>query len=253
MSTVADPRKSTLDDRKDKIPAFDVPLVVAGLIGFLILIHVLRVIGGQSMESWMNGVLAFIPERFQSGTQIEQTPGSKWWSFLTSGFIHLDWLHLGFNCVWLLVFGTPVTRVLGSWRFLLLFSVATIAGSAAILASHWGERLYLLGASGGVSGLTAAAIPIMYGIAGDPRTRQLIHALSLPAYANNVRALTFTVVWFALQIIPQWATGTSSLVTGTAFLDERPIAWEAHLGGFVAGLIMFFLLRAQMLSAQQKT
>jgi membrane associated rhomboid family serine protease len=234
-------------------PMFNVPRVVGALILILVVIHALRSFGGGEVEVWSIYAFSFSPERFLSETSLAQLPGSKWWSFLTSGLIHVNWLHLAFNCFWLLIFGTPVARVLGAGRFMLLAAIATIAGCAAVLIAHWGERLFLLGASGGVSGLTAAAIPIMYGAGQNPLTRNVSHALSLPNYVNNVRALTFTVVWFALQIIPQWASGTSSLVTGTAFLDERPIAWEAHLGGFIAGLVMFFVLRRQMLSARQKS
>jgi membrane associated rhomboid family serine protease len=244
--------KSTVDDKNVNPPMFDVPLVVLLLLGFLVLIHVLRALAGESWQVYTIFAFAFSPERFLTEAALAQLPGSKWWSFLTSGFIHADWLHLGFNSLWLVIFGTPVARVLGNWRFLLLATVSTIAGSAAILATHWGERLFLLGASGAVSGLTAAAIPIMYGL-GSARSRDVTNSLALNSYMNSQRALTFTAVWFALQIIPQWASGTSSLVTGTAFLDERPIAWEAHLGGFIAGLILFFILRRQMLPAQFKS
>ena len=74
-----------------------------------------------------------------------------------------DWMHLLFNCLWLLVFGTPVARYMGSARFLLLGLLAGVAGGLASLFLHWGEEIFVIGASGAVSGLLAAAIPLMYG------------------------------------------------------------------------------------------
>jgi membrane associated rhomboid family serine protease len=165
--------KSTLDDKNINPPMFDVPLVVLLLLGFLVLIHVLLNQLGSEGQAIKEGILAFNPERFLGEAALAQLPGSKWWSFLTSGFVHADWAHLGFNSIWLLIFGTPVARVLGSGRFLLLAGLSIIGGSAAILASYWGERISLLGASGGVAGLTAAAIPLCLGSVEHARVMSL--------------------------------------------------------------------------------
>jgi membrane associated rhomboid family serine protease len=246
------PIKSTMDDKNANPPMFDVPLVVLLVLGFLVLIHVLTDLGGSSTRAWALYALAFDPGRFIEGYAIPQPPGAKWWSFLTTGFIHGDWLHLGFNSIWLLIFGTAVTRVLGSWRFLLLTAVSIIAGSTAILLMYWGETISLIGASGGVAGLTAAAIPIMFGLGGG-RSGNVFHALSLASYTKNKRALIVTAVMLFLQVVPPWLANMSSLVTNTALIDEHLIAWEAHFGGFVAGLILFFILRRQMLSVQNKS
>jgi membrane associated rhomboid family serine protease len=238
--------KSTLDDKNINPPMFDVPLVVLLLLGFLVLIHVLLNQLGSEGQAIKEGILAFNPERFLGEAALAQLPGSKWWSFLTSGFVHADWAHLGFNSIWLLIFGTPVARVLGSGRFLLLAGLSIIGGSAAILASYWGERISLLGASGGV------AIPIMFGLGGT-RTRNVTQSLAFNSYFNSQRALIVTAVMLFMQVFPPWLMNTSSLLTSSAFIDEHLIAWEAHLGGFIAGLILFFVLRRQMLPAQFKS
>jgi membrane associated rhomboid family serine protease len=246
------PENSSHAESTPNPPAFNVPSVVLAVLGFLVLIHVLIDLGGESARAWSMYALAFDPARFIEEAAIPQPTGAKWWTFLTSGFIHADWLHLGFNALWLLIFGTPVARVLGGWRFLLLTAVSIIAGSAAILLAHWGEMIILLGASGGVAGLTAAAIPIMFGL-GSGRTRQVFHALPFTGYIRHRRALIVTAVMMALQVIPAWLSNESGLVTNTALIQENVIAWEAHIGGFIAGLVLFFILRRQMLSAQDKS
>jgi membrane associated rhomboid family serine protease len=244
--------KSTRDDNNANPPMFDVPLVILLVLGFLVLTHVLLDLGGESTKAWSLYAFAFDPARFIEDAGVPQPAGAKWWSFLTSGFIHGDWFHLGFNAIWLLIFGTPVARALGSWRFLLLTAGSIIAGSAAILFTHWGEMISLLGASGGVAGLTAAAIPIIFGLGGG-RSRDVFHALSFDGYSRHRRALMVTAAMLLLQIVPPWIANSSSIMTSTAYVNDTIIAWEAHLGGFVAGLILFFILRRQLLSARSKS
>ena len=132
---------------------------------------------------------------------------------------------------------------MGWWRYLVLFAVSVVAGAAAGLVVHWGQTVILVGASAGVSGVLGAAIPIMYGGSqykeGEPigiLTR--FRPLSPIELITNKRALIFTAMWLGLTMI----TATSQYMTGTAFLEERVIAWEAHLGGFIAGLMCFYLL-----------
>jgi membrane associated rhomboid family serine protease len=142
-------------------------------------------------------------------------------------------MHLTFNSLWLLVFGTPVARYLGSGRFLLLSLVAGVAGGLASLALHWGEEVFVIGASGAVSGLLAAAIPIMYGrrVLGGARP------LSFAEFLTSPRALMFTAIWLALTLF----SGAAGW-TGNSFMAEGGIAWEAHVGGFLGGLLAFYAL-----------
>jgi membrane associated rhomboid family serine protease len=104
---------------------------------------------------------------------------------------------------------------------------------------YWGQFIILVGASAAVSGAMGAAMPIMYA----PGFRVLalgvpIQALSFGELLRNRNALIFTALFFALQLL----TGASEATTGTAFLAEGVVAWEAHLGGFLAGLAMFYLM-----------
>jgi membrane associated rhomboid family serine protease len=109
-----------------------------------------------------------------------------------------------------------------------------------MLPQHWGEFVIMVGASAAVSGAMAAAMPVMYAPGFDRRLSDLSGIATVPplALARNRNALFFTAVFFALQLL----TGAGQATTGTAFLNEAVIAWEAHLGGFVTGLIAFYLL-----------
>jgi membrane associated rhomboid family serine protease len=91
-----------------------------------------------------------------------------------------------------------------------------------------------------VSGAMAAAIPIMYAPNFSRGLTDLaeVEVLSPAALMSNGSALSFSAVFFVLQIF----TGATQAALGTAYLNESVVAWEAHLGGFVAGLIAFYLL-----------
>ena len=147
--------------------------------------------------------------------------------------LHGSWMHLAFNCIWLLIFGTPVARYLGNWRFLVLCLVAGVIGGLCSLALHWGQEIFVIGASGAVSGLLAAAIPIMYG----KRVHGGARPLSFPELISSPRALLFAAVWLALTVF----SGAAGW-TGNSFLADSGIAWEAHIGGFFGGLLAFYLL-----------
>ena len=223
-------------------PLINLPPVVLVLIGLLLALHGALVLGGEHWQIWAVAVFAFNPARF--GTEpFWQIPGSRWWSMLTYGFLHADWMHVGFNCLWLAVFSKPVAMRLGTPRYLALVAVSVIAGALAALAMHWGQNYAMVGISAGVSGLLAAAIPLMYapnaaiGLGSDIGMEYLKPLRPLEIITNG-RALAFTLMWLGLTVI----TATSQYITGTAFLEERPIAWEAHLAGFVFGFIAFYLL-----------
>lgn len=213
-------------------PAFNAPAAVLAVIALLAAVHVLLVILGDDWRVWSLFALSLIPARF-TDPMFPMLEGSQYWSLITYMLLHGDWMHLVFNCLWLLVFGTPAARYLGNRRFLLLCLAAGVAGGLASLALHWGREIFVLGASGAVSGLLAAAIPIMYGRRGAGGVRPL----GFGELVSNPRALMFTAIWLLLTL----ASGATGW-TGNSFLIESGIAWEAHLGGFLGGLAAFYAL-----------
>jgi membrane associated rhomboid family serine protease len=223
-------------------PLFRAPKVVLIVIAILVAVHVAIQLGGESWQVWSLYAFSFIPARISGATPFPAIWGSQAWSFVTYGFLHADMMHLFFNSLWLLVFGSVVARRLGSFRFLVLACAATIMGAAATLLTHWGQAAIMIGASGAVSGLMAAAIPLMYGTGlrlGDTYRMDIatVRPLRPLEILTNRRALIFTLIWIAVTLF----SGASGW-TGASFMQDARIAWEAHLGGFVAGLLAFYWL-----------
>ena len=148
-------------------------------------------------------------------------------------------MHLGINAVWLLAFGSAVARRFGPLRFLLFFAVTAAAGAAMHLATHYGELVPMVGASAAISGFMAAAMRFAFQ-GGGPLglwPRHEAHAYHVPAAPLRValgdpRILAFLAVWFGLNML--LGLGSLSLAG-----EDQQVAWEAHIGGFLAGLLLF--------------
>jgi membrane associated rhomboid family serine protease len=224
-------------------PMFNVPWVVLAVVAVLAAIHALFWALGESAQVWSVYALSFIPVRLGGGEPVPYPHGAQIWTFFTYALLHADVYHLGSNSIWLLIFSTPVARRLGAWRYLVLLAGSAAAGAAAMLPSHYGEFLVVVGASASVSATLAAAVPIMFApgfrMSGvRPVDYQRLRVLTPHALIRNPGALAFAAVFLAMTLF----TGASMAMNGTAFLEERNIAWEAHLGGFIAGFLLFYLL-----------
>jgi membrane associated rhomboid family serine protease len=159
-------------------------------------------------------------------------------SFVTHQFVHGDIAHLVINSAWLLAFGTPVARRTSPIGFLAFFLIAGIAGAALYLAVNGSIPILVVGASGAISGLMGAAFRFLFrsmergGAAGlaAARTTPL---MTIAETLGNRRILLAVAGWTVLNVLLAW--GASALT------EAAGIAWEAHLGGFYAGLLLYGL------------
>lgn len=231
------------DSTPSSQPAINVPPVVLGVVGLLIAIHVALWLLGPDWQVWSLYALSFIPARLGGGESVAFPPGAQYWSFLTYALLHGDAFHLGSNSIWLLIFSTPLARRWSALRYLVLLVLSAAAGATAMLFAQWGKFVIVVGASAAVSAVLAAALPIMcspdYRLRGNERLdHRALRVLSFRDLLSSSRALAFAALFLAMTLF----TGATQMTTGTAFLEQRSIAWEAHLAGFVVGLALFYLL-----------
>ena len=222
------------------VPAFNAPMSVVISLAVLILVHVGRNLLSADDNLSLMLTLAFIPARYVVG--MPALPGgdiAAVTSFLTYMLVHGDVMHLAVNGIWMLAFGSAVARRLGDARFLLFSLLAGVAGVLLHLALHFGELVPVVGASAAISGQMAGALRFLFSagpdpfaaMRGDPRGFRL---QTVPETLRNPRILAFVGVWMVINLI---------FGLGYVQLDGQgsSIAWEAHVGGFVCGLLTFGL------------
>lgn len=225
-------------------PAFNIPFIVMLLLAVLAAIHGVRtVVLSEDQDIDILIVFAFIPARYESSAVLGGTLpgglGADIWTFVTYSLLHADWTHLIVNSVWMLAFGSAVARRFGTARFVAFWAATAAAGAALHLATHAGGQVPMIGASASISGLMAAAMRFAFQHGGplgslgstDERAYR-VPALPLTGVLSDPRVLIFLAVWFGINLL----FGLGSLpITGS----DQSVAWQAHIGGFLAGLLLF--------------
>jgi membrane associated rhomboid family serine protease len=205
-------REGTRSTRQGRGPyggrlAANAQLVTLTLIGINVAVWLaIQATGGS--RSRLVDTLALLPAsaaKLLPGGQVELVRGvtdGAWWQLLTSVFTHVEVLHIGFNMVALWFLGPPLEAMLGRARFLALYLVSGLTGSAAVMlfSSPHGQTL---GASGAIFGLLGALLVV----AVKRRT-----------------AVQTVLVWLGLNLVFTFT------VSG--------ISWEGHVGGLVGGLLL---------------
>ena len=224
-------------------PILTLPGALTGYILLLAVIH-LRVLLPPELENWTVDVFGFIPKRYDSTLLQIDFPGgegAKVWTFVTYSLLHANLSHIGFNVLWLLPFGSALARRFGAFRFFLFMAVTAVAGALAHLVTHEHAVAPMIGASASVSGTMAAAIRFAFVKGsflsfsrGDADAAAKVPALSLTRALRNPRVLAFLAIWFGVNII----FGVGSIAIGT---DGASVAWQAHIGGVFAGVVLFSL------------
>jgi membrane associated rhomboid family serine protease len=220
-------------------PLLNLPPAVAGFLLLIAGIHLLRVfVLSDDANYWVLLTFAFLPARI-SGTIDLAFPGGiagELWTFVTYGLLHANFAHLIVNGVWLAAFGSPLAWRFGVTRFLLFSAGGAAAGALAHLALHSGEAIPLVGASAAISAHMAAICRFGFGTLGSFRAatpedwqrpaRPLVEAL------RDRRVLGFLIAWFAVNL-------AFGLTNAGGAVQSGAIAWEAHIGGFLFGLLAF--------------
>lgn len=229
--------------RPAREPVLNLPGAVAGLVAAFVVVHFVR--GFLSPEADLEVLLlfAFIPVRYTpEALQGFEFPGGlagDVWTFVSYALLHGSWTHLFINSLWLVAFGSAVARRFGTARVLVFSAACAAAGAALHLATHVGDPGPVVGASAAVSGLMAAAVRFVFEIGGPLGALRARGqwAFTQPApplrtVLSNPAALGFVGVWFALNLMV-------GLVAVPFVGEGGSIAWQAHIGGFLAGFLLF--------------
>ncbi len=197
------------------------PVVTYGLIALNVLIFLLELAGGDAfITRW-----AFVPSRFAAN------PGTEVLTIFSSMFMHAGWVHLGGNMLYLFIFGDNVEDRLGHMRYLLFYLLCGIAATFAQYLASVGSDIPNLGASGAIAGVLGAYIIMFPG----GRVRVLM------GYAVvQMSAIIVIGFWILLQIVSSLSSFTASSQTGSG-----GVAYMAHVGGFIAGIVLTFIFGAR--------
>lgn len=205
-------------------PVLNMPPVVLWLIGICVAIYVV----GEYVLS-PEAYLVMLMRGAFSTQAIEADPAGLLTLF-TYAFLHGSLAHLVVNMIWLAAFGSPLASRLGPLRFLAFWAATSALAAMLYWVVHMSEPIVLVGASGAISGMMGAAARFGFRVdridgkaafAGKPLP--ILVCLRLRA------VVTFLGVWFAINLL-------TGLIPFTPGVDDQ-IAWEAHIGGFLAGFL----------------
>jgi len=190
--------------------------------------RVLHFVGGLSER------YAMIP------AEVIHDPGYAWTTIFSSMFLHANWLHVGSNMLYLWIFGNNVEDTLGRFRFLLFYLICGVAAAMAHIASGPNSLVPTVGASGAVAGLMGAYLILF------PHAEILaIVPFGFLSTLTEVPALYVIGFWALLQFLnANWLGGGEMRGGGVAYF--------AHLGGFVAGILLILLLGGRRLGRERR-
>jgi len=195
------------------------PLVTYALIALNVLFFFVELTGGDAfITKW-----AFVPSRFLAN------PSGDFLTLFSSMFMHAGWVHLGGNMLYLWIFGDNVEDRFGHIIFIIFYLLCGLAATFAQLAFSTGSTVPNLGASGAIAGVLGAYILLFP--QGKVKVLQGQRVVQMSA-------LIVIGFWIVLQFFSGIGSIASTAETGG-------VAYMAHIGGFVAGFVLTFLLRGR--------
>lgn len=213
---------------KDIIPRRQAPFVTYALIAVNVLVFFIELSLPYDVLNYIFYVFGLVPARYTHpewayfvGLHIDD-----YWPFLTNTFLHGSWFHLISNMWALWIFGDNVEDRMGHFRYLIFYLLSGIAASFTHFIFNANSTIPAIGASGALSGIMGAYF-IMF---PTSRIITLIPIFFIP-YFIEIPAIIYIGFWFLSQLI----SGTFSIFIGQ---NAGGIAWWAHIGGFIFGVVM---------------
>jgi membrane associated rhomboid family serine protease len=237
---------------RDNVPTRRFPLVCVCLIIINVLVFILdqmqltvvtyasgaqevqQAVGGLSLRYAM--IPAYITGNIQSPPLTPLFVHPAWLTIFTAMFLHANWLHVGGNMLYLWIFGNNIEDVLGRGRFVLFYLASGVGAAALQIASDPASPIPSIGASGAVAGVMGAYI-LLY-----PGAKVLSIVPIVIGIVMEVPALIVIGVWFLLQVFNARMLGSGGMLS-----HEGGVAYMAHVGGFVTGMLLILLMGGRKL------
>ena len=204
---------------RDTQPSRTTPIVTVGIIVVNVLVFLYQVSLDRFSVNHLIAEYGVIPDRLHA------------LSLLTSMFLHGGWMHVIGNMWFLWIYGDNVEDVLGHAKYLLFYLLAGVAAALLQVALSSDSRVPMIGASGAIAGVMGAYL-IKF-----PRAR-ILTLIPVFVFFTTVEipAVFMLLYWFVIQFF----SGVGSI--GYSHLSQGGVAWFAHIGGFVAGMILILLM-----------
>jgi membrane associated rhomboid family serine protease len=208
---------------RDTIPSATYPIVTHLLIALNVAVFLYEQSLGSAAERLIY-TYGLVPRRFGGDVVAGVTP------LVTSMFLHGGWMHLIGNMLYLHIFGDNVEDRVGHLRFLLLYFVCGAIAGIAQVTTNPGSAMPMVGASGAIAGVTGAYFVFF------PRAR-IVTLVPVFVFLQliEIPAVFFLLFWFAYQLM---------LGIGSYGRDVGGVAFWAHIGGFLAGMVLAPILAA---------
>jgi membrane associated rhomboid family serine protease len=215
-------------------PILNAPKIVSLLLGANFVVFVIKSLAPYDFEYWLLQHFAFAAAPYMEPGAWLSSPVYLLHAPVTYMFLHVDFIHLAMNMAMLLAFGTVIARRMGSSTYLIFYLICGVVSAAAWVLFNPGSTSPVIGASGAISG--------MFGAVGRLSLRTPRLGVQPFQYFSRRTALSFVLLWIVLNFV-------FGALGGAVFGVDAEIAWEAHLGGFVAGYLLIGLFDGKGLQA----
>lgn len=218
---------------KDDVKSQSTPFVNYTIIGLNIVVFIYELMLGPQLQDFIMNY-GMVPQRFFYF--LENPSGNLFmlvFPFFSSVFMHGGFFHIIFNMLFLFIFGDNVEDSMGHLRYLIFYLLCGIGATFIHILFNTSSPIPSIGASGAIAGVMGAYLIL------HPKAKVLtLIPLGFFIRIVYIPAIFFLVLWFILQLF----SGVASIGV-SAYQNAGGVAWWAHIGGFVCGLLLIFIFR----------